>query len=65
MSRGLVDSAGEIQAEPSFMKWMDSYFGGWKPSLGPSDVAFTLGPTKVVLKLDLDWIAPSRYSLRV
>ena len=65
MSRGLVDSAGDIQAEPSSVKWVDWGWVGWEPSLGPRDVAFTLSLTKVILKLNLDWMGPSHYSLRL
>ena len=66
MSRGLVDSAGEIEAEPSSVGWWD-YTGAtpWDALLAARNVAFTLGPMKVVLTLDLDWTAPSHYSLRV
>ena len=65
MSRCLVDSAGEIEAEPGSVKWVEWGWVSWKPSLGARDVAFTLSLTKVILKLDLDWMAPSHYSLRL
>ena len=48
------------------MQWRDSaYYLPWSPLLGPGDIAFTLCPTKVVLKLGLDWMAKSHYSLHV
>ena len=56
------DSAEEIQAEPSSVRWWNfAFWGPWNGSLA----AFTIGLKKVVLKLGLDWMAPSHYSIRL
>ena len=66
MLRRFLDSAGEIQSEPSSARWLDHILWGfWETSFGARDIAFTLGLTKLILKLGLDWTAPSHYALRL
>ena len=66
LSRQLLDSAEEILAKPSYVKWRDNTFHeAWSASLGARDVVFTLGSAKLFLKLGLDWMAPSAYSVHL
>ena len=65
MSRYSLDLAGEIPAEPSYVKWWNWAAFGWDTSLDTNDVTFTLPLTRLALKLGLDWMRPSVYFLRI
>ena len=66
MSRRLLGSDVEIQAEPSSVRWLDfAYDGSWAAYLEPHDIAFTLDSTKLILTLDADCTGGSVYSLDI
>ena len=63
MSQSTSVSAREIDANPGLVQWRD-----WKPwysSLNTEEVTFALNAMKLVVRLSLEWEAPSHYSLHV
>ncbi|TBU30349.1 hypothetical protein BD311DRAFT_754697 [Dichomitus squalens] len=65
MSRRALDSAEQVEAHPSSVRWGDSRRFSWSSSLATEEVSFTLAGKKLILKLGLDWAAASHYFPRV
>ncbi|TBU57952.1 HET-domain-containing protein [Dichomitus squalens] len=63
MSRHALGEAGEIEGDPSSVKWR--YYLPWYPWFQTEEIAFTLAMKKLTVMLGLDWAAPSYYFLLV
>ncbi|TBU37097.1 hypothetical protein BD309DRAFT_905736 [Dichomitus squalens] len=66
--RHAPDRAGDIEADRSPVTWRDFTLGlssPWILSLDMKEVAFTLATEKLIVKLGLDFAAPSHYFVRV
>ncbi|TBU52816.1 heterokaryon incompatibility protein-domain-containing protein [Dichomitus squalens] len=60
MSRRALDSAEDVEADPSSVEWME-----YRSSLFPEEVVLTFAGKKPTLKLGFDWAVPSHYFLRI
>ncbi|TBU26281.1 HET-domain-containing protein [Dichomitus squalens] len=62
-SRSALESVRRIEADPEAVSWSDHALWGfwWNESLDIKEVAFTLAPKELTVRLGLIWAAPSHY----